>query len=30
MFKLLYVVTHGPNDPCMTFHLAANGAAQVS
>ena len=30
MAKLLYVATHGPDDPtkaCMPFHLAINGAA---
>lgn len=30
MTKLLYVATHGPDDPtkaCMPFHLAINGAA---
>lgn len=29
MAKLLYVATHGPDDPtkaCMPFHLAVNGA----
>ena len=29
MARLLYVVTHGPDDPtkaCMPFHLAVNGA----
>jgi predicted peroxiredoxin len=32
MAKLLYVATHGPDDPtkaCMPFHLAANGAAEA-
>ena len=32
MPKLLYVATHGPDDPtkaCMPFHLAANGAAEA-
>ncbi len=30
MTKLIYVATHGPDDPtkaCMPFHLAVNGAA---
>ena len=30
MAKLLYVATHGPDDPtkaCMPIHLAVNGAA---
>ncbi|CAN5168247.1 hypothetical protein BH23CHL1_BH23CHL1_24520 [soil metagenome] len=30
MAALLYVATHGPDDPtkaCMPFHLAVNGAA---
>lgn len=30
MAKLIYVATHGPDDPtkaCMPFHLAVNGAA---
>lgn len=32
MAKLLYVATHGPDDPtkaCMPFHLALNGAAEA-
>lgn len=32
MAKLLYVATHGPDDPTkasMPFHLAVNGAAQA-
>jgi predicted peroxiredoxin len=32
MAKLLYVATHGPDDPtkaCMPFHLAVNGAAEA-
>ena len=32
MTKLLYVATHGPDDPtkaCMPFHLAVNGAAEA-
>jgi predicted peroxiredoxin len=32
MAKLLYVGTHGPDDPtkaCMPFHLAVNGAAEA-
>ena len=32
MPKLLYVGTHGPDDPtkaCMPFHLAVNGAAEA-
>jgi len=30
MAKLIYVATHGPDDPtkaCVPFHLAVNGAA---
>ena len=30
MARLIYVATHGPDDPtkaCMPFHLAVNGAA---
>jgi predicted peroxiredoxin len=30
--KLLYLATHGPDDPtkaCMPFHLAVNGAAEA-
>ncbi len=32
MAKLIYVATHGSDDPtkaCMPFHLAANGAAEA-
>jgi len=32
MAKLMYVGTHGPDDPtkaCMPFHLAVNGAAEA-
>ena len=32
MAKLLYVATHGPDDPtkaCMPIHLAVNGAAEA-
>lgn len=32
MAKLLYVATHGPDDPtkaCLPFHLAGNGAAEA-
>lgn len=32
MAKLIYVATHGPDDPtkaCMPFHLALNGAAEA-
>ena len=32
MAKLVYVGTHGPDDPtkaCMPFHLAVNGAAEA-
>ena len=32
MATLLYVATHGPDDPtkaCMPFHLAVNGAAEA-
>jgi predicted peroxiredoxin len=32
MAKLIYVSTHGPDDPtkaCMPFHLAVNGAAEA-
>ena len=32
MAKLLYVGTHGPDDPtkaCMPFHLAVNGAIEA-
>jgi predicted peroxiredoxin len=32
MAKLVYVATHGPDDPtkaCMPFHLAVNGAAEA-
>ena len=32
MPKLIYVGTHGPDDPtkaCMPFHLAVNGAAEA-
>jgi predicted peroxiredoxin len=32
MAKLIYVGTHGPDDPtkaCMPFHLAINGAAEA-
>ena len=32
MAKLLYVATHGPDDPtkaCIPFHLAVNGAAEA-
>jgi predicted peroxiredoxin len=32
MAKLIYVGTHGPDDPtkaCMPFHLATNGAAEA-
>lgn len=32
MAKLLYIATHGPDDPtkaCIPFHLAANGAAEA-
>jgi len=32
MSKLIYVGTHGPDDPtkaCMPFHLAVNGAAEA-
>jgi predicted peroxiredoxin len=32
MAKLIYVGTHGPDDPtkaCMPFHLAVNGAAEA-
>ena len=31
MAKLIYVATHGPDDPtkaCMPIHLAVNGAAE--
>ena len=30
MARLVYIATHGPDDPtkaCMPFHLAVNGAA---
>ena len=32
MPRLLYVATHGPDDPtkaCMPLHLAVNGAAEA-
>jgi len=32
MAMLLYVATHGPDDPtkaCIPFHLAVNGAAEA-
>ncbi len=32
MASLLYIATHGPDDPtkaCIPFHLAANGAAEA-
>ena len=32
MAKLMYLGTHGPDDPtkaCMPFHLAVNGAAEA-
>ncbi len=32
MVKLLYIGTHGPDDPtkaCMQFHLAVNGAFEA-
>jgi predicted peroxiredoxin len=32
MTKLIYVGTHGPDDPtkaCMPFHLAVNGAVEA-
>ena len=32
MAKLMYIGTHGPDDPtkaCMPFHLAVNGAAEA-
>lgn len=32
MAKIVYVATHGPDDPtkaCMPFHLALNGAAEA-
>jgi predicted peroxiredoxin len=32
MAKLIYVATHGPDDPtkaCMPIHLAVNGAAEA-
>jgi predicted peroxiredoxin len=32
MAKLIYVGTHGPDDPtkaCMPFHLAVNGAVEA-
>ncbi len=32
MAKLIYVGTHGPDDPtkaCLPFHLAVNGAAEA-
>lgn len=32
MAKLVYVATHGPDDPtkaCMPIHLAVNGAAEA-
>lgn len=32
MARLLYVATHGPDDPtkaCMPIHLAVNGAAEA-
>jgi predicted peroxiredoxin len=32
MAKLVYLVTHGPDDPtkaCMPIHLAVNGAAEA-
>ena len=32
MAKLVYVATHGPDDPtkaCMPLHLAVNGAAEA-
>ena len=32
MAKLMYLATHGPDDPtkaCMPFHLAVNGAAEA-
>ena len=32
MPRLLYVATHGPDDPtkaCMPFHLAVNGAVEA-
>jgi predicted peroxiredoxin len=32
MAKLIYIATHGPDDPtkaCMPFHLAVNGAAEA-
>ena len=32
MSRLLYIATHGPDDPtkaCMPIHLAVNGAAEA-
>ena len=32
MARLMYIGTHGPDDPtkaCMPFHLAVNGAAEA-
>jgi predicted peroxiredoxin len=32
MARLLYIATHGPDDPtkaCMPFHLAVNGALEA-
>ena len=32
MAKLIYIATHGPDDPtkaCMPIHLAVNGAAEA-
>ena len=32
MASLLYIATHGPDDPtkaCIPFHLAVNGAAEA-
>lgn len=32
MAKLLYIATHGPDDPtkaCIPFHLAVNGAVEA-
>jgi predicted peroxiredoxin len=32
MASLLYIATHGPDDPtkaCLPFHLAVNGAAEA-
>ncbi len=32
MANLLYIATHGPDDPtkaCIPFHLAVNGAAEA-